>query len=607
MDEPDVDPQRRPDAGGAARPRGGRRTLRWVGLLVLAWVLLAAGLTASAGLRAREGLSAVQDLRQVAGGELSTTLGSVGGANDDVAEETAAQRLEAAADAFADAHGRLDSPVVKPFWFVPVLGRQLRSAAALSEAASTTTSAAAGAVGELEEVLTSSTATRGSRLEGVRHSEEVLTRLRADLADLDLGPTDGLLGPLAEAHDRFALEYLRVMETLEETTTALVGVDDFLTGPTRYLLLAANNAEMRAGSGMILQVGPLQVDEGVFGVDDFRPTQDMVLAAPATPLDPDIESLWGSLLPAQEWRNLNLSPRFDQTAATAAAMWKATTGEQVDGVIAVDVTAVKQLLEVTGPVTLASGETVDAQNVVQDLLVDQYVEFGEDSDARRERLGTVARAAFDALNERPLSASELFGVLQTSGEGRNLMVWSPHPAQQRAWDALGAGGIPTADSMLLSVLNRGGNKLDPYLAIRSDVEESAADDLRHVAVDVTIDNTAPADLPRYVSGPYPGTDLDVGEYKGIVSLTVPGGAGNLSVSGGTPAAIGQDGPTRVVATEVRVPAGTTASVRIEFDLPTSWPAVTVLASGRIPPTRWTAGQRSWTDDVPYRLEFTTPE
>ena len=45
-----------------------------------------------------------------------------------------------------------------------------------------------------------------------------------------------------------------------------------------------------------------------------------------------------------------LTPQFNVTAPLAARMWTALTGQQVNGVMALDVVGVKQLLVATGPV-----------------------------------------------------------------------------------------------------------------------------------------------------------------------------------------------------------------------------------------------------------------
>lgn len=43
-----------------------------------------------------------------------------------------------------------------------------------------------------------------------------------------------------------------------------------VTGPRRYLVVAANNAEMRAGSGMWLQGGALTTGDGALDLESMR-------------------------------------------------------------------------------------------------------------------------------------------------------------------------------------------------------------------------------------------------------------------------------------------------------------------------------------------------
>ena len=64
----------------------------------------------------------------------------------------------------------------------------------------------------------------------------------------------------------------------------------------------------------------------------------------------DLERNWGWLLPGVDFRNLGVTPQFDVTAPLAARMWRAATGQHVDGVLAIDVAGLQQFLEATGPV-----------------------------------------------------------------------------------------------------------------------------------------------------------------------------------------------------------------------------------------------------------------
>jgi hypothetical protein len=286
-------------------------------------------------------------------------------------------------------------------------------------------------------------------------------------------------------------------------------------------------------------------------------------------------------------------------------MWEAQGRIPVQGVIAVDVPALEALLELTGPVVLPSGETVSAESISQDLLVDQYVAFG-DRDARRERVGQVAKAVFEALNTNDVSASELLRVLRDLGAARHVLIWSSDEVEQRAWMELGVSGVPTEDSMLLSVMNRGGNKLDPYLEVDPVLSIEEVDGTFRFRVSVGLRNGAPEGLPAYVAGPYPGTDFVEGEYRGIVALTMPGGAGNVTMQGGVPVALGDDGPTRVAAAEITLERGEATLVDFEFQLPKTWESVEVLSSARVPASQWSGTVGPWEDSLPKEIDLTGP-
>ena len=53
-------------------------------------------------------------------------------------------------------------------------------------------------------------------------------------------------------------------------------------------------------------------------------------------------------------------------------MWTASTGQQVDGVMAIDVVGVQQLLEATGPVAVRRSDRHRRQRRAVSLLHDQY-------------------------------------------------------------------------------------------------------------------------------------------------------------------------------------------------------------------------------------------
>ena len=125
-----------------------------------------------------------------------------------------------------------------------------------------------------------------------------------------------------------------------------------LQGPRNYLLLAANNSEMRVGSGAFLSVGVLSTADGSLHLGPVRSIIDFNLPDDRVPLTGDLADRWGWLEPNREWRNLASSPRFDANAELATQMWKASTGQDVDGVMAIDIDALRAMLAATGPVVV---------------------------------------------------------------------------------------------------------------------------------------------------------------------------------------------------------------------------------------------------------------
>ena len=146
------------------------------------------------------------------------------------------------------------------------------------------------------------------------------------------------------------------------------------------------------------------------------------------------------------------------------------------------------------------------------LLRKQYADF-DDRVERRDLLGDVAEAVFDAFNQRPIPAADLVGLIDRNGAERHLMLWSNDPTQEAAWEELGVSGVLPADALMLSLINRGGNKLDPYMELHATLTATDEGDHRRVTVTVDLDNTTPDGLPRYVQGPYDGIDAVAGRVR----------------------------------------------------------------------------------------------
>ncbi|MFN2606357.1 MAG: DUF4012 domain-containing protein, partial [Acidimicrobiales bacterium] len=375
--------------------------------------------------------------------------------------------------------------------------------------------------------------------------------------------------------------------------------------PRHYLLLVGSNAEMRAGSGAFLSVGVLDTAAGSFELKPTTASGDLLLQKGVPITDADLAARWGWLEPNREWRNLGVSPRFDVTAPLAARMWEARGGGPVDGVLALDPAALRALLRAVGAVDVG-GTRIDAEHVEDQVLHRQYLDFPADADlgARREQLGAIAGASVTALATRDWDPSVLARGLGEAARGRHVLAWSARPEEEEGWIAAGIDGSMTPDSLLVGVLNRGGNKLDRFLDVAADLDIRGRGSGQEAVLRLRLHNRAPQGEPAYVVGPAPGSGAGEGVYLGILAVSLPGDARQGRIDGETSlAVVGADGPSRVVATSVSIPRGGDRVLTVRFGLPGGRHSLRVEPSARLPAISWTDGSRRWTDGSAHTIRW----
>jgi hypothetical protein len=513
-------------------------------------------------------------------------------------------RLERAADRLGTAQGRLSSPVLAPLRILPVVGRQVRSADAISAAAERVAREGLAGVALGRRELRGGGGRGLDRVEQIRRLGGLADRTDERLARVDLGPSAGLVGPLGRARLELATTVADLRRGLAHGSAAATSLADLLAGPRSYLVFAANPSEMRAGSGMFLSAGNMRTGEGRVEVTGMASVNNVAVPA-GVPLDGDLAARWGWLAPQTDWRNLMLSPRFPESAALAARMWEAAGRGPVDGVLALDALALRAVLAATGPVQ-AAGLEITAENVVEELTHTQYTRYPDlsEKDERRESLSAVATAVMSALSEREWSAEVLADGLARAARGRHVLLWSSRPSDQRGWAAAGLDGTVDPESLMVSVLNRGGNKLDYWLPSDVRLELRPVGDHTEGTVRLRLRNTTPADEPAYVAGPHFGLPLQPGEYLGLAAVTLPGAAGGGRFEGVDQLAVsGADGPTRVIGTEFRLPRGEERTLVVRFRLPGRHGALRVESSAREPSVPWTFRGDRWRDDRAHTVRW----
>ncbi|KKS00628.1 MAG: hypothetical protein UU52_C0029G0003 [Candidatus Levybacteria bacterium GW2011_GWB1_41_21] len=171
-----------------------------------------------------------------------------------------------------------------------------------------------------------------------------------------------------EADKNLNSEFSREIKSLEPLLEMLVSTSEVLPDllgfedEKTYLLLFQNNMELRPGGGFIGSYGILKMKKG--RVEDFKINDvysaDGQLKAHVEPPYPIRR-----YLPSANWymRDSNFDPDFPTSARSAAYLLNLETGVRVDGVIAVDVSFVKEVLKSIGTVEVSDyKQKVSANN-----------------------------------------------------------------------------------------------------------------------------------------------------------------------------------------------------------------------------------------------------
>jgi uncharacterized protein DUF4012 len=507
--------------------------------------------------------------------------------------------LRSAASRFAAGRRELRSPALWPVRFLPVVGRQLHSAQALSSAGAQGSRAAADALDQARADLRTVPRDGPGRIQLLRDLATIGTSTDRQLAALDLGPRQKLIPVLAKSRNTLADELAKSRDLIRRGEAAVSGALSLLSGQHRILLIVGNNAEMRAGAGMPLQVGTLAASDGRLTLESIESTNDITLSNLPSPSGA-LQSIWGNFHPTHDFGELFVDPAFNDVAPVAARMWENSGNPSVDGVMFIDPVFLQQVLSATGPVTVGS-RSFDASGILRELLHDQYVRY-PDFTARREELGALAHAVFSRVDAGGYSLSKLADGMATATRGRDLMLWSA--AAEDQWRTISVAGALGDDSVLVSIINRGVNKLDYFLDTRATLTVDRGPTTTNVTIRLRLVNHAPTDSgePSYVVGPAPG--FVAGDYHGIVQVNLPGlatdagfvGVPQLELFGSAP-------PTQVIAVPFTIRAGGETEFVAHFHLAASARMLRVEPMGRAPATAWSDGATTWTSDGSHAVTF----
>jgi len=367
--------------------------------------------------------------------------------------------------------------------------------------------------------------------------DTVLDDLAQAEANLQAVETGGMW---TEQLDDVRNQALAEMEPVRTAVEVLVDIAPVLPqalgadGPRRYLIAIGNQAEMRASFGAPLTLLMVEFDDGRISI----PIKGQTSTELFPPLNARVEWFGPAYNPffKGNQRNrpfvvTNTHPNLLFSAQEMAGSWTGGNYPDVDGVIALDLTAIAAVLKATGPIESPVYGTVDADQIGQILLVEAYQEFGQDDAVARQQAN---QQLLDELLGRILSGDDLVNAAQaiaSTAPGRHFQVWMrDNRLEQLALNAGAAGVVDdpeTGDWSAMYTQNGNQSKVDVFQQRNQLVVVNLSEDgSARVRQQLTLTNATPPDRPE---GPPERIGYETSWLKNAYLLYVPKAARNYRV------------------------------------------------------------------------------
>jgi hypothetical protein len=483
------EPRRRPDPPQPAR----RRRRRWPWVVAALFVLIVAGLAILAIplLKVRSDANAAR-AALVAGVE-ALRKGNLDTAQDRVA--SARTRIDRASGAVNGIGGDVWSKI-------PVAGGAIDDVRHLVSALDDATAIGEIGVrlyptvlGDQASLVTDDTVDMTALANVTSAAEEVGAHLAAAHASLEeVAANAPLVGSaIGDARDAAMLEVTkwqgsldRYQPLLEVLPTAL-GVD----GDVSYLIAIMNPAEMRSSGGATLSLGQMTFANGKATFGNAGSTTDFTDNNEPISWPPVPDNPWHRA-PPSKLVNASFSPNWTTSGEELLRAWQATSGEECDALIAIDLQAIGRLFEITGPLDVPGYGRLTAGNFVK-TLAGSYDRF--DNPEKRKRIN---EALIPVLRAKLLDGGYFVQKAQAllgAAAGRHFTTYFRDEAIENTVKSLGiAGDLSTTEHDYIGVFSQNTNasKVDYWerRTVASDItvhDDGSAD----VTLTVTVNNDTP--------------------------------------------------------------------------------------------------------------------
>ncbi len=489
----------------AKRPNPIKRwVLIGVGVVLLVAVVWATWL-AVRGLMARDALqSAASQIRTVQNDASLSSLDALGGVIEDVSVRS------------REAAGLTSDPLWRAAEIFPIVGPNL---SAFRETAAAIDDIVGKALPPLVQVANSITpeslTLRGGGLPveelrqaqpSIAEASEIVATAADAVSGIDVELVVPQIGEAVGQVDALASEAAQLLRGLDTAATLLpsmLGAD----AQRDYLFLFQNNAELRASGGIPGAVSIISADAGRLGLAEQASSADFRGAADESvlPLTEEEQSLFTPIL-GRFIQNATLTPDFTRSGELAQARWSQLTGQEVDGVAAIDPVALSYLLEATGPVALADGTELTSENAVDTLLSGVYQRFADRPQLQDAYFAAAAAAVFERVSSFDGDAGAMLDALARGVEERRILVWSADAEEQALLEQTRLAGLLPQTTEEVSAFgvffnDATGAKMDYYLdATIGATSVTCRNDLRpETTIGFSLVSSAPSDAASRLS------------------------------------------------------------------------------------------------------------
>ena len=307
---------------------------------------------------------------------------------------------------------------------------------------------------------------------------------------------------------------------IKDEITAALSAGPILAGadkPKRYLIAFQNSAEARGTGGILGAYAIVEFNKGslkVIETGSNEPLHGSSLAKIPIDVPEEYKRLYGEN-PAI-LQNSNLSPHFPYGAEIWLALWKKEFGQTLDGVIAMDPTALSYILRSTGPITLNSGERLTSDNLVSVTLKDAYERFEKDNKARKHYLVDIMNATVKHLESGEYSRVKMSQAIRDGIVANRILFYSTDKSAQSELSKVRLGGdmrLESNNEFRTVIQNIDASKLDYYLDRDVTIESKSCEKIRETQVRIRVTNTLKTGVGV---SPYVLTRADKGKPASLI-------------------------------------------------------------------------------------------